>query len=42
MSNQKIFKQLLTYKNLYQHAKNKAVSSICSVVMTGLKILQSE
>ena len=34
--------QLLIFVNLYQHAKNEAVSSICSGEMIDLKILQSE
>ena len=41
MPNQKIFNQLLFFVNLYQHAENKAVSSICSEEIVDLKILQS-
>ena len=40
--NQNIFEQLLIFVNLYQHAKNKAVSSICSGEIIDLKILQSD
>ena len=39
MSNQKIFDQLLIFVNLYQHAKNEAVSLICSGEIADLKIL---
>ena len=42
MSHQKLFNQLLIFGNLYQHAKNQAVSSICSAEMLDLKICQSE
>ena len=42
MPNQKVFNQLLIFVNLYQHAKNQAVSSIRSGEMVDLKILQSE
>ena len=42
MYNQKIFDQLLIFVNLYQHAQNETVSALFSVVMTDLKILQSE
>ena len=42
MHNQKIFDQLLIFVNLYQHAQNETVSALFSVVMTDLKILQSE
>ena len=34
--------QLLFFVNLYQHAKNEAVSSICSGEIVDLKILQSD
>ena len=40
MPNKNIFDQLLTFVNLYQHAKNEAVSSICSGEIVDLKILQ--
>ena len=30
MSTQKVFDQLLIYVSLYQHAKNQAISLICS------------
>ena len=36
-----IFLQLLVFVNLYQHAKNEAVSLICSEEKDDLKILQS-
>ena len=36
----KNYNQLLISANLYQHAKNKAVSSICSGNIVDLKILQ--
>ena len=39
---QKLFNLLLIFVNLYQHAKNEAVSSICSEEMLDLKIMQSE
>ena len=42
MTNQKIIYQLLIFVNLYQHAKNEAVSSICSGEIVDLKILQSD
>ena len=42
MFNQKNFDQLLIFVNLYQHAKNEAVSSICSGEIVDLKILQFE
>ena len=42
MPHQKPFNQLLLFVNLYQHAKNEAVSSICYGEMLDLKILQSE
>ena len=42
MPKQKIFHQLLMFLNLHQHAKNEAVSLICSGEMVDLKILQSE
>ena len=41
-AHQKLFNQLVIFVNLYQHAKNEAVSSICSGEMLDLKILQSE
>ena len=41
MPNQKIFNQLLIFVNIYQLAKNEAVSSICSGEIVHLKILQS-
>ena len=42
MLNQKISDLLLIFVNLYHHAKNEAVSSICSEEMIDLKILQSD
>ena len=42
MPNQKRFKQLSIFVNLYQHAKNEAVSSTCSGEIVDLKILQSD
>ena len=39
---QKFSDQLLIYVNLYQHAKNQAISLICSGDMVDLKILQSD
>ena len=42
MPNQKTFSQLLIFVNLYQHAKNEAVSSICPWETVDLKILQSD
>ena len=42
MPYQKLFNQLLFFVNLYQHAKNEVVSSICSEEMLAFKILQSE
>ena len=41
MPDQKIFNQLLIFMNLYQHAKNEAVSSPCSGEIVDLKILES-
>ena len=38
----KTFQSACNFVNLYQHAKNEAVSSICSGEMLDLKILQSE
>ena len=38
MSYQTFFHQLLIFVNLYQHANNEAVSSICSGEMLDLKI----
>ena len=42
MPNQKIFNQLLIFVNFYQHAKNEAISSICSGKIVDLKVLQSD
>ena len=42
MPDQKNFNQLLIFVNLYQHAKNEAVSTICSGETVDLKILQSD
>ena len=42
MPNQKLFGQLAIFVNLHQHAKNEAVSSICSGEIVDLKILQSD
>ena len=42
MPQQKHFNQLLIFVNLYHHAKNEAVSLICSGEMFDLKIPQSE
>ena len=39
---QKIFDQLLSYVNLYQYAKNQAISLICSRDMVDENILQSD
>ena len=39
---QNIFDQLLFSKNLYQHANNEAVSSICFGEIVDLKILQPD
>ena len=39
---QKIFNQLLIFVTLYQHAKNEAVSSICSAEIVDLKVLRSD
>ena len=36
------FSQLLISMNLYQHAKNQATSSFCSINVVDLKILQSD
>ena len=41
MRNQKNFDKLLIFVNLYQHARNEAVSSICSEEIVDLRILQS-
>ena len=38
----KFFDKLLVYVNLYQHAKNPAISQICSGDMVDRKILQSD
>ena len=41
MPNQKVLDQLLIFVNLYQHAKNKTVSTICAGKKTvDLKIQQ--
>ena len=42
MLNQNFFDQLLVYVNLYQHAKNQAISMICSGDMVDKKILQCD
>ena len=42
MPNQKMFDQLLIFVNLYQHAKNYTVSSICVGEMVDLIILESD
>ena len=42
MPYQKTFNQLLIFLNLHQHAKNEAVSLICSGEIVDLKILQSD
>ena len=42
MPNQENFNQLFFFVNLYQQAKNEAVSSICSGEIVDLKILQSD
>ena len=42
MANQNIFNQLLIFVNLYQHAKNEAVSQIGSEQIIDLKILQTD
>ena len=42
MPNQKIFNQLLIFMDFYRHAKNEAISSICSAEIVHLKILQSD
>ena len=42
MPNQKIFNQLLIFVDFYRHAKNEAISSICSAEIVHLKILQSD
>ena len=41
MPNQKIFDHFLIFVNLYQHAKNEAILSMCSGVIDNLNILQS-
>ena len=38
----KIVSQLVIFVNFYQHAKNEAVSSICSGEIGHLKILQPD
>ena len=42
MLNQKTFNQHLIFVILHQHAKNEAVSSICSGEIVDLKILESD
>ena len=42
MPTQKSFEQILVYVKLYQHAKNQAISLICSRDMVDKKILQSD
>ena len=42
MPHQKLFNQFLIFVNLYRHAENEAVSSICFGEMLDLKILQSK
>ena len=42
MPKQKTFNQLLILVSLYHHAKNEAISSICSGNILDLKILQSD
>ena len=42
MPKQNIFNQLSIFVNLYQHAKNEAVSSIPYGEIVDLKILQSD
>ena len=42
MPNQKNFNQLLIFVSYYQHAKNEAVSSICSEEIVNLKIMQPD
>ena len=37
-----MFDKFLIFVNLYQHAKNEAVSSICSGELADLKIQQSD
>ena len=37
MPNQTIFDELLIFKNLYHHAKNEAISSLCSGEIVDLK-----
>ena len=41
-SKQNTFYQLLIFVNLYQHAKNEAVSLICNGEIIDLKILKSD
>ena len=38
----KLFNQLLISMNMYQHAKNHAISSFCCKDLIDLKILQSD
>ena len=42
MPNRKLFNRLIIFVNLYQHAKNEAISSICSREIVDLKVLQSD
>ena len=42
MPYQNVFDQILIFVNLYQHAKNEAMSLICSGEVVHLKILQSD
>ena len=42
MPKQKNFYQILIFVNLYQHATNYTVSSICSREMVDLKIPESD
>ena len=42
MTDEKLFNKLLIFGNLYHHAKNETVPSICSEEMLDLKIPQSE
>ena len=37
-----IFDQLLIFVNMYQHAEDEAVSSICSGKIVDFKIVQSD
>ena len=42
MPRQILFNKLLTFRNLYQHTKNKAALSLSSGEMLALNVLQSE